>query len=101
MRNIIQAVTLALALAVGAAGAVQAAPSGGASKAASVQGPNRKKVLDHLKNHQQYPATRAELLAACENLKDFSDAEKQWFADRLPEGTYASADEVMKAVYKK
>jgi hypothetical protein len=99
MRNIIQAITLSLTLAAGLAGGAQ--PVAAADKAPHGQVANRKKVLDHLKNHQQYPATRAELLAACESLKDFSDAEKKWFADQLPEGTYGSADEVMKAVYKK
>ena len=53
---------------------------------------------DHLKNHQKYPASKAELLAECDNLSDFSDEDKKWFADKLPGGTYNSADEVMKAL---
>lgn len=57
-----------------------------------------KKIEQHLRDHQKYPATRAELLADCENLKDFTAGEKSWFAGRVHEGTYASADEVMVAL---
>jgi hypothetical protein len=32
---------------------------------------------------------------------EFSASEKKWFAAHLPEGTYGSADEVLKAVFKK
>lgn len=53
----------------------------------------------HLREHQQYPATKAELVAACKNLSDFQPAEKKWFAATLPDGTYGSADEVLKALH--
>lgn len=56
------------------------------------------KIEQHLREHQKYPATRAELLADCDDLKDFSAGEKAWFAGRVHEGTYASADEVMVAL---
>lgn len=59
---------------------------------------NKKGALDHLKSHQKYPATREELLKECSNLSDFSDEDKNWFTKNLPEGTFKSADEVIKAV---
>ncbi len=61
---------------------------------------NVKEAVDHLKNHQKYPATKAELLAECDNLSDFSDEDKKWFAEHLPakEEGYESAEEVMKAL---
>lgn len=59
---------------------------------------NTKGALDHLKSHQKYPATREELLKECDNLSDFSDEDKNWFKKNLPEGTYKSADEVIKVV---
>jgi len=59
---------------------------------------NKDGALDHLKNHQKYPATKESLLAECNNLSDFSEEDKKWFTDNLKEGTYASADEVIKAL---
>lgn len=59
---------------------------------------NKQGVIDHLKSHQSYPATRAELIKECNDLADFSAEDKTWFMDHLPEGTYNSADAVMKAL---
>jgi hypothetical protein len=63
--------------------------------------PDLGKVESHLKEHQKYPASRAELLESCKGLVDFTDGEKTWFAAHLPEGTYKSAAEVMKALRHK
>lgn len=52
----------------------------------------------HLREHQTYPATKADLVAACNELSDFSEADKKEFESNLPEGTYNSAEEVMKAL---
>lgn len=57
-----------------------------------------KNAVDHLKNHQTYPATKQDLMKACEDLKDFSSEDKQWFAEHLPDGTYDSAQEVINAL---
>ena len=56
------------------------------------------KAVKHLREHQEYPATKAELVAACNNLSDFSKEDKEWFSGNLPEGTYHSADELIKAL---
>lgn len=55
-------------------------------------------VMAHLRDHQAYPATKEQLVAECNNLSDFSPEDKNWFASNLPEGTYNSADEVVKAL---
>ncbi len=55
-------------------------------------------VKMHLKEHATYPATKAELVAHCNSLSDFSEEDKKEFSDKLPEGTYNSADEVNKAL---
>lgn len=55
-------------------------------------------TLDHLKTHQKYPATKAELVAECNNLSDFSEEDKKEFLDKLPEGNYESAEDVIKAL---
>ena len=59
---------------------------------------NTSGTIDHLKNHQKYPATKAELVAECNNLSDFSEEDKKEFTSKLPEGTYNSADDVSKAL---
>ncbi len=53
---------------------------------------------DHLKNHQKYPATKAQLVAECSGLSDFSEEDKKEFVSKLPGGTYNSADEVIGAL---
>jgi hypothetical protein len=60
--------------------------------------PDAERARAHLIKHVSYPATRAEVLAACAQTKEFNDAEKRWFAENLPEGSYASAQAAMKAL---
>lgn len=52
----------------------------------------------HLREHVTYPASKEALLTACNNLSDYSEADKQEFTEKLPEGTYNSADEVIAAL---
>ena len=55
-------------------------------------------VMSHLKDHQKYPATKEELGAACGNLSDFSEEDKKEFAEKLPDGSYNSAEDVINAL---
>ena len=55
-------------------------------------------VMKHLNDHQKYPASKAALVAECNNLSDFSQEDKKWFENTLPEATYASANEVAAAL---
>ncbi len=57
-----------------------------------------KNAIDHLKTHQKYPATKEELVKECNNLSDFSEDDKKWFKEHLSEGTYNSAEEVIKTL---
>jgi len=83
-------------------GSVARAETGSAAQAAAAaEKPDLEKLGQHLRDHQKYPATRAELLASCKGLVDFSPAEKRWFAEHLRAGTYGSADEVLKAIARK
>ena len=59
---------------------------------------NKEGALDHLKSHQSYPATKAELVAECDNLSDFSEEDKKEFTEKLPDKSYNSADEVIEAL---
>ena len=56
------------------------------------------KMKEHLRKHQTYPATRAQLIKACNNLADFTSVQKKWFAKALPARTYKSASDVVKAL---
>ena len=57
-----------------------------------------KNAIDHLKNHQKYPASKADLEAECDGLTDFSNEDKEWFKMHLIDKTYKSADEVIKTL---
>ncbi|HLG18742.1 MAG TPA: hypothetical protein VI895_02860 [Bdellovibrionota bacterium] len=58
-------------------------------------------VTKHVKEHLTFTATgmtKAEILKVCNNMTDISENDKKLFAQKLPEGTYKSAEEVIKAV---
>jgi len=55
-------------------------------------------TIKHLKEDQVYPATKADLVAACNELSDFSESDKKSFMENLPDKTYNSAEEVMEAL---
>lgn len=55
-------------------------------------------AIMHLRQHNTYPANKAQLVAACNSLSDFSEEDKKAFEQKLPEGNYNSADEVIQAL---
>ncbi len=56
-------------------------------------------AIEHLKMHiSKWPATKAELVAACNNLSDFTAEDKAEFESKLPEGTYDTPKEVMRVM---
>ena len=57
-----------------------------------------KKGIQHLREHQDYPATKKDLVESCNKLSDFSPEDKAWFESHLTERTYNSADEVVEAM---
>jgi hypothetical protein len=57
--------------------------------------------LGHLKHHVQYPASRSQVVAACNNMADVGEANRDWFSKNLPEGTYKSPAEIMGALLSK
>lgn len=66
------------------------------SAVATSPGPqNSDNIKMHLRDHQKYPATKAELVAECNGLADFSAEDKAWFANALPDRTYTNADDVI------
>ena len=85
------------AVAVSPTGVARAAESRATSQKPDKK-PDMKKVAAHLKAHVDYPATRQQILDACAKTDEFTEAEKAWTAAHLPEGTYASADDVLKVL---
>jgi len=59
-----------------------------------------KKMITHLREHQGYPATRAELITSCFDLQEFSAVEKKWFIDSVPNKKFTSADEIIAVLSK-
>ncbi len=57
--------------------------------------------LDHIKNHVDYPASRTQVVEACNNMSDVPSDDRDWFSKTLPEGTYKTADEVVSALLTK
>ena len=96
MSKVIQ--TLAVVLSTALAAPTFAAKGTGTPTAEKAMKHDWKNITEHLKKHQKYPATKAELVAECQSLSDFSEGDKNWFAASLPEGTYNSADEVLQAL---
>jgi len=68
------------------------------TSAASAEAPDKAKARAHLENHVEYPADRAKILAACAQTQEFTDGEKRWFEQHLPEGNYASAADAIAAL---
>lgn len=52
----------------------------------------------HLREHVTYPATKQDIIAACNNMSHTSADDVKEFGEKLPEGNYQSADEVITAL---
>lgn len=49
----------------------------------------------HIREHLDYPATKQELVQACNMMSDVPPADREWFNEHLPEGTYNSPEDVI------
>lgn len=59
----------------------------------------KKKFTEHIGGHGvMYPASCNDVVAACNNLSEFSRSEKEWFSKNLPHRTFESPTEVRKAL---
>lgn len=56
-----------------------------------------KETIAHLKTHVEYPISRAELLKTCDGWSESTAADKK-AAERLPNKTFSSANDVLKAL---
>ena len=56
--------------------------------------PMSEEVTTHLREHiRKWPATKEDIIQACNNVSDIPEAERRWFIETLPEGTYHTPEE--------
>ncbi len=60
-----------------------------------------KAALEHAKKHVTYPATKAQLVQACNIISDIPKADKEWFEKNLPNKQYSKPVEVFAALLEK
>ncbi|HEY4822435.1 MAG TPA: hypothetical protein VIH83_01975 [Candidatus Bathyarchaeia archaeon] len=60
-----------------------------------------KSELEHIKHHIKYPANKAQVVAACNNMMDVPSADKDWVTKTLPESNYKGPDDLVKALLNK
>ena len=58
----------------------------------------KKMMVEHIRSHNNYPATKAQIEEACNHMEEFNHEQKQMFIKALPNRTYKNANEVMKAL---
>lgn len=58
----------------------------------------KKLVLEHIREHLEYPATKKDLVTACNNMMDVPKEDKEYFEKNLPDRVYNSPDEVIKVL---
>lgn len=57
--------------------------------------------LGHIKNHVNYPATRDQIVQACNNMSDVPSKDKDWVSKNLPNQTFGGPEDVMNALMEK
>jgi len=58
----------------------------------------KKEVVEHIQKHIVYPASKTQIIEACNKMMDVSQEDKEWFEKNLPEWSYRNADEIIRAV---
>ena len=54
-----------------------------------------KELMNHLQNHVMYPASKRTIVESCNKMEHVPASTRMWAEQKLPEGTYMSADEVV------
>jgi hypothetical protein len=80
-----------------------AASADKAPAAAPLDKEAQQKLKEHMKMRDRvkaakYPASKDDLVTAFKGYKDIKADDKKWFEETLPNKTFASAEEVMKAL---
>ncbi len=56
---------------------------------------DRKELMTHLKSHVMYPASRRTIIETCNQMAHVPASARTWVEQKLPEGIYQSADDVV------
>lgn len=59
---------------------------------------DKNRMMKHIKEHVNYPTSKAALMDACNRMTDIPDSDKKWFADNLPDREYKTPEDVMQAL---
>ena len=57
-----------------------------------------KAAFVHLKKDVAYPATKDDIMTACNNFEEIPASERDWFYRTLPDREYSNAEEVVKSL---
>jgi len=57
-----------------------------------------KAFIERHVQHISYPSNKSEIIAACASMAEMPKADREWIEQNLPNGTYRSADEVVRAL---
>lgn len=58
----------------------------------------QKELAMHIREHMSYPASKAQIVEACNYMAHVPKATVEWFEKTLPERSYTNAEEVIHAV---
>ncbi len=56
---------------------------------------DRKELMAHLQSHVMYPASRRTIIETCNQMAHVPASTRTWVEQKLPEGIYQSANEVV------
>lgn len=57
-----------------------------------------KELMDHLKDHVSYPASKQDIIESCNMMEHVPGEDKEWVIENLPDGMYENAGEVKLAL---
>lgn len=60
------------------------------------------KTIEHIKSHVQYPLSKTDIIAECNNMEmhgtDYVEKDRNWLQANLPDRTYNNSEEVLSAI---
>lgn len=59
---------------------------------------HKKEVMSHIDSDVEYPASKDDLVKACDGMSDVSEGSRKWFMENLPDKIFNGPDEVKQAL---
>jgi hypothetical protein len=57
--------------------------------------PDMQELMTHLRSHVMYPASKSTIVESCNQMAHVPASTRTWAEQKLPDGMYKSADEVV------